>query len=289
MVRDVFELLGKCLVLVVDVADGEFFFLVWVDADAVDEITGEHEVFQFACNISLPGVSQVSVDPAEERVPFSVHEHLASDVDVGEERDAEGGFYSFSVLMHFYVRVDDVLDDDEVFVFTDFSDHPDDLIKHHFVCQLHYLCITFQRHERRRTGVVFDFDEPVSVMCGFHVFYDTDELHIDHGFFYTVDGDELGDFSSLGGEDLSYRLVAFSEEADEILRGAFTGSFSCDIIDDAYFGVVVPREWFPAFDCFYIEGLEWFFLLWLWLFFFSVFFVFFFVDFFWEAWFVVYF
>ncbi len=131
MVRDVFKLLGKRLVLIIDVADREFFFLVRVNADTVHEITREHEVFEFAGNISLPEIPKVPIDPAEKRIPFRIHEHLASDVDVGEERDTEGRFYPLSVLMHFYVRVDDVLKYDEVFIFADFSNHPDDLIKHH--------------------------------------------------------------------------------------------------------------------------------------------------------------
>jgi len=37
----------------------------------------------------------------------------------------------------------------------------------------------------------------MTVVCCFDVFYDTDELDIDPGVFYPVDGDELGDFSSL--------------------------------------------------------------------------------------------
>ena len=82
-------------------------------------------------------------------------------------------------------------------------------------------------------------------------------------FFMRLIGMNCAISRRLGGKNFSYRLVSVSEETDEILGGSFTGSFSGDIIDDAYFGVVVPREWFPAFDCFYIKGLEWFFLFWL--------------------------
>ena len=57
MVWDVFELFCQRLILIVDVADGEFFFLVWVDSDAIDKVSGEDEVFQFACHVSLSGVT----------------------------------------------------------------------------------------------------------------------------------------------------------------------------------------------------------------------------------------
>ena len=39
------ELFRESLVLIVDVADGQFFFLVWVNADAVDQIPREDEIF----------------------------------------------------------------------------------------------------------------------------------------------------------------------------------------------------------------------------------------------------
>ena len=93
--------------------------------------------------------------------------------------------------MHFDVRVNDVLYNDEVFVFTYFSNNPDDLIKHDFVCQWKDICVVFQHHECRLAGIIFDFNKTMTVMCCFNVFHNTDQLDFGHCFFNSIDGDEL--------------------------------------------------------------------------------------------------
>lgn len=95
----------------------------------------------------------------------------------------------------------------------------------------------------------------MTIMGGFHVFYDTDKLDICHGFFHPIDRNELGDFSTLASKNLTNTLEAFSEEADEILRGALAASFPGDVMKDADFRRVFPSEWLPAFHGFNLKWL----------------------------------
>lgn len=162
VVWDELELGGERLVLIVDVGDGEFFLLAGVDADTVDQVSGEDEVFQAAGNIPLAAVAEIAVDPTKKHGPFVLHEHLAADVDVTEEGGADGGLGVFAVVLHLDVREDDVLDEDEVALFAELADHPDHFIEHDFAGEREDLSEALQRHEGDAAGLIFEFNDPVS-------------------------------------------------------------------------------------------------------------------------------
>src|SRR4030042_1356158 len=92
------KLLSQSLILSINISYRQLLLLIRIDTYAIYHITWYNQVFYSTSHVTLPGITNRTIQPTKERLPFTFHKHLATNVNI-RKKSSKNRYLGFCFLM----------------------------------------------------------------------------------------------------------------------------------------------------------------------------------------------